>query len=76
MRLKQSAGRLELTVQDDGKGFIAGEGEPAHSLGLIGMRERAMDAGGAVSVSGVPGRGTRVSAWFPLAEREASAREA
>lgn len=65
VRLRTNRDRLELIVQDNGKGFT-GEGKPVTSLGLIGMRERAKDAGGAVKITGTPGRGTRVAAWFPL----------
>ena len=65
--LRANAGRLELTVQDDGKGFgQEGREEKTHSLGLIGMRERAREARGAVTITGVPGQGTRVAAWFPI----------
>ncbi len=72
VRLHTRAGRLELSVQDDGKGVGPGGPEqPSGSLGLIGMRERAKEAGGAVAITGVPGQGTRVTAWFPLAETEA-----
>ncbi len=75
VRLWRHDGRLELTVQDDGHGFASDNREPSRSLGLIGMRERALDAGGAVSISGVPGRGTRVSAWFPLVKEPATVEE-
>ncbi len=74
--LRTNAGRLELTVQDDGKGFgEEGSEEKTHSLGLIGMRERAREAGGAITITGVPGQGTRVAAWFPI-DDPAGSREA
>lgn len=41
-------------------------------LGLLGMRERALDLGGALSVSGGPGEGTTVVARFPLERGGAS----
>ncbi len=75
VRLWRHDGRLELTVQDDGHGIASDNREPSRSLGLIGMRERALDAGGAVSISGIPGRGTRVSAWFPLVKEPATVEE-
>jgi PAS domain S-box-containing protein len=71
VRLASHDGRLELSVQDNGRGFSPGDS--SSSLGLIGMRERAKEAGGAVAISGVPGRGTRVVAWFPLAPVETPA---
>jgi two-component system sensor histidine kinase UhpB len=50
-------GRTVLTVTDDGHGFVASrEG----GLGLSGMRERALMAGGQLSIWSDPGKGTRV----------------
>jgi two-component system sensor histidine kinase UhpB len=50
-------GRTVLRVSDDGRGFT----EPRDGgLGLSGMRERAMLAGGQLSIWSDPGRGTRV----------------
>lgn len=68
VRLERQAERLELLVRDDGQGIRGGSSGAAgvHSLGIIGMRERAADAGGAVDISSAPGEGTTVTAWFPL----------
>jgi NarL family two-component system sensor histidine kinase YdfH len=48
-------------VGDDGVGFDpdAAFDQPGH-YGLLGMRERARLAGGALTVESVPGAGTRV----------------
>lgn len=58
-----------LEVIDDGDGFdvdaaeaLAARGE---SLGVIGMRERAMLAGGRLEIRSQPGTGTCVHAWLP-----------
>ena len=50
-----SAGDLELSVQDDGKGF-----DPARQkgLGLVGIQERVTSLGGLVRVESEPDRGT------------------
>jgi PAS domain S-box-containing protein len=57
-------------VEDDGSGFeevrIGGGG----GLGLVGMRERAVGAGGRVSVESELGRGTRVRLAIPLSNGE------
>jgi two-component system sensor histidine kinase UhpB len=50
-------GRTILRISDDGKGFVGGR---AGGLGLSGMRERALLAGGQLSIFSRPGQGTRV----------------
>jgi len=57
-----------LSVHDDGCGFRR-ERESAtagRGLGLVGMRERAQLAGGAVSVETQPGNGTTIRLRVPL----------
>ena len=51
-------------VGDDGKGFDPAP--VASSLGLAGMRERAVLAGGRLEVASAPGAGTRVAFEVPL----------
>jgi two-component system sensor histidine kinase DegS len=61
------AGRLTLTIDDDGAGFEA-DGASAHSLtsqgklGLSGMRERMALIGGSLEIESSPGQGTSVVA--------------
>lgn len=50
-------GRTVLCISDDGKGFV---GPRNGGLGLSGMRERALLAGGQLSIWSDPGQGTRV----------------
>jgi two-component system sensor histidine kinase UhpB len=50
-------GRTLLRISDDGRGF---NGRRNGGLGLSGMRERALLAGGRLAVWSSPGRGTRV----------------
>jgi two-component system sensor histidine kinase UhpB len=50
-------GRIVLRVSDDGCGFT---GPRNGGLGLSGMRERALLAGGQLSIWSDPGQGTRV----------------
>jgi signal transduction histidine kinase len=61
---------LELNVRDDGLGFdpALGRAKAVHStsLGLLGMEERVSLVGGQVTICSVPGRGTEVSASFPV----------
>lgn len=61
--------RVLLSVRDDGRGFD-GNGsslvEEGH-FGLLGMRERAKQIGGRLTVSSKPGSGTEISVEVPLA---------
>ena len=50
-------GRTVLRISDDGRGFTGGRNG---GLGLSGMRERAMLAGGQLSIWSKEAQGTRV----------------
>jgi two-component system sensor histidine kinase UhpB len=51
-------GGMVVRLADDGAGFAPGRDAPG--LGLTGMRERAVLAGGRVDVASVPGEGTTI----------------
>ncbi len=62
------ARRVQLSVRDDGQGFdnqLAGNGRSGH-FGLIGMRERAEQIGGTLSIHSTAGSGTEVVADVPI----------
>ncbi|MGE0081887.1 MAG: PAS domain S-box protein [Thiohalomonadaceae bacterium] len=61
--VKQGDGSLTVSVADDGRGL---EGAPHGGLGLLGMRERVLAAGGRFDIQSHPGRGFRISAVFPI----------
>jgi two-component system sensor histidine kinase UhpB len=54
----REGGDAVVRIDDDGRGFHTGD--PRAGLGLTGMRERAVLAGGRVAVRSVPGEGTLV----------------
>ncbi len=60
------ADALTLTIRDNGRGITGEEASSARSLGLIGIRERALSCGGTITIEGEPGRGTVVTAHIPL----------
>jgi signal transduction histidine kinase len=60
-------GRVRLVVRDNGRGVPAAAVTDPRSLGLLGMRDRAVLIGGDVSVCGGPGAGTTVTVELPLA---------
>jgi signal transduction histidine kinase len=57
--------QLTLTIQDNGIGFGEENPGPSNGIGLAGLRERITIAGGTLSVSSTPKRGTILSAQFP-----------
>jgi signal transduction histidine kinase len=64
LSVDQLADRVEIKVQDDGRGF-----DPdavSEGFGLTGMRERALLLGGQLSVTSADGGPTRVTAVLPI----------
>lgn len=64
VELKADADGTTLTVTDDGRGITEGEMNSHHSLGLMGMRERAAMFGGEIIIERAPQNGTVVVARF------------
>jgi PAS domain S-box-containing protein len=60
---------LYIDVRDDGIGAPAARLSDPHSWGVIGMRERAKQFGGTVTIDSTPGMGTRVRLVMPLEAR-------
>lgn len=70
VQLSKGAEVLTLKVDDNGIGFDATSDALSKSLGLLGMRERALLVGGEFKVTSAPGKGTSVTVRVPLAERK------
>lgn len=66
VRLDEDNGCLVMSVADNGRGISEEEMASTRSLGLVGMRERAMLIGGELTLHGAPGRGTTVTLRVPL----------
>ena len=64
--LREKAGSLILVVRDNGKGITETATFNPKSLGLLGMRERALFLGGEVKIRGTPGKGTKITVRIPL----------
>ncbi|HEX5885798.1 MAG TPA: PAS domain S-box protein [Pyrinomonadaceae bacterium] len=66
VKLSRTKQHLELEVKDDGRGITRSQRTNPRSLGLLGMKERALLVGGDVHVTGKEGHGTTVLVRVPL----------
>ncbi|MCI0661369.1 MAG: ATP-binding protein, partial [Acidobacteria bacterium] len=72
VKIKRGPGLIELTIKDDGKGFVPGEahtGSRKGGFGLTGVIERTRLLGGAHTIESAPGRGTTISIKLSLREK-------
>jgi signal transduction histidine kinase len=68
VNLKIENTQLTFQVNDNGKGISQAKMGGGGSLGLLGMRERALSIGGQVLIEGAPGKGTTVTVSIPVRE--------
>lgn len=66
VRLNRSENYFELEVKDDGRGITENQRRNSGSLGLLGMKERALLVGGEVHITGKEGGGTTVLVRVPF----------
>lgn len=66
--LRWENGRIQVAIEDDGKGFdvMQSSPNPAEHFGLEFMRQRALEIGGRLQVHSSPGQGTRITMEFAL----------
>jgi two-component system sensor histidine kinase UhpB len=73
LSLMLTDGKIRLQVEDNGAGFtMPGQDELVNEgkFGLVGIRERARLVGGTVHIQSVAGKGTVVTAEFPIHRAE------
>ena len=78
VKMKSNPGFIELTIADDGKGFVPGQtktGSRKGGFGLTGVIERARLIGGAHSIESAPNRGTTISIKLSLKEKRNGGRD-
>ena len=66
VELKVSKNELILEAKDNGRGIEKKDLEGVGSLGLVGMRERALALGGKIEFHGEPSKGTTVKLTIPV----------
>jgi signal transduction histidine kinase len=69
LELAMAGGSLWLLVEDDGVGFEADAEIGRGAIGLVAIRERALQYGGAFRLDTAPGRGTRLHVSLPMPPR-------
>jgi signal transduction histidine kinase len=60
VRLKQTPANVKLEIEDDGSGFTPRKDDGG--MGMRNMKERAAQVGGKLSITSIPGKGTKISA--------------
>lgn len=68
IQMQEEQGDFVLTIRDNGKGITTEQQSGLHSLGLLGMRERAHLVGGELQISGHDGKGTTVKVRVPTSD--------
>jgi PAS domain S-box-containing protein len=70
LALRKTDGELELSIQDNGRGFdlpeVLSVESPKRGLGLSSMRERAEQSGGSFGIESAKDKGTVLRATWPL----------
>lgn len=59
-----------LEVTDNGRGITKSDIEKQDSFGIRGMRERCQQLKGSFHVSGIPGKGTKVTICIPISNTQ------
>jgi signal transduction histidine kinase len=67
--LTRTGDKVFLRVQDNGQGFEDMHQAQRKSLGLLGMKERAVLVGGSLRLQSAPGQGTTVEAGIPISRK-------
>jgi signal transduction histidine kinase len=64
MELLYNAGKVSLTIEDDGCGFNVVQ--KPKGVGLRSIKERADSVGGEIIIESNPGQGTRIEVTIPI----------
>ena len=65
IHVTRQRGATLMEIRDNGRGITDDQLNNPRTMGLLGMRERALALGGEVRISGARGRGTRVLVILP-----------
>lgn len=68
VKLAEMDGLMSLEVTDNGRGVKQSDIKKRDSFGIRGMRERCQQLKGNFDISGLPGKGTKVTLCIPVGE--------
>jgi PAS domain S-box-containing protein len=71
--LASEPNEVSLSVRDDGIGMSTEQISDVRSLGLLGIRERAVAIGGTVRIDSIIGKGTTILLRLPLSDKKNTA---
>ncbi|HEY5497214.1 MAG TPA: PAS domain-containing protein [Syntrophales bacterium] len=66
INLRVDEGQLILEIKDNGRGITEDELTGTGSMGILGMRERALALGGEINIAGESGKGTTLNLKMPI----------
>jgi signal transduction histidine kinase len=64
--LRRLDNELQASIRDNGRGFDTQASGQFKTMGLLGMRERALALGGVLDIISRPGQGTHISLSIPI----------
>lgn len=72
VKINRTPDAVMLRVRDNGRGFAVTAPRKPHSLGLMGLRERAQLLKGTIDIDSQLGQGTRIDVRIPVHEEGAT----
>jgi len=66
--VRKTGGRLKVSVEDDGVGFLEADTSKKGRFGLFSAREQLEHFGGRLEIESEPGRGTTATIVIPVEE--------
>jgi signal transduction histidine kinase len=68
--VRRQGERIEVAIDDDGKGFDLSKPPRTAGIGLVGLKERVSELSGITRIESEPGKGTHISVRLPVPAQE------